>query len=125
MGMDERESAAGAGQRAEVLDAQARAHEEQTAEHLAVVRDAHEQWESYGHVMREHARRIEEASVGDDAKNYFVQRRLAVRRELDGFVSQVVRQQAELLDEAAREVRAESDEMLDRVAREKASASWA
>ncbi len=117
MGMDERG-------RAEALDLQARAHEQQTAEQLAAVRDAVEQWESYGHVMREHARRIEEACVGDDAKNYFVHRSLAARRELDGFVSQVVRQQAEILDEAAREVRAESEETLDRLAREKASASW-
>lgn len=120
-GMNER---AGAGQRAEALDRQARVHEEQATEHLAMVRDAQAQWESYGQVMREHARRIEEASVGDDPKNYFVQRRLAARRELDGFVGQVVRQQVEMLDEAEREVNAESAEVLDRVAREKAGVSW-
>ena len=98
--------------------------EEQAIERLAVIRSIREQWDSYGQLMRQHNRRLEEVTAGYDAKNYFVQRKIAARRELGLFVDQLVREQTEVLDEAERETKAKSEAEQDRLQREKASASW-
>lgn len=108
----------------EALDREARVHEERAAENLAVIRRAREQWDSYGQEMTRHARRIEEASVGDDATNYFVQRRVAARRELESYVGHLVREQVELLDETEREISSRSEEEAESLGREKAGVSW-
>jgi hypothetical protein len=101
-----------------------REHEETTADNLAAIRAVREQCESYGQEMSRHARGIEEASAGENPKNYFVQRRLGARRELQLFVGQVVLGQAEMLDEVERELSSRSEEERDRLRREKASVSW-
>jgi hypothetical protein len=71
--------------------------------------------------MRHHAREIEEAGAGEDPKNFFVQRRLGARRELELFVDKVVREQAEMLGEVEREIRSHSDEKQEQLRRGKAS----
>lgn len=106
------------------LELAIREHEERTAENLASIRVVREQCESYGQAMSLHARRIEEASAGESPKNYFVQRRLGARRELESLVGQLVREQTEMLDEIEREISSRSEEELDRLRREKASVPW-
>lgn len=106
------------------LERTIREMEERTAENLASVRAIRDQCESYGQAMSLHARRIEEAGVGESPKNYFVQRRLGARRELESLIGQLVREQAEMLDEVEREISSRSEEERDLVHREKASASW-
>ena len=106
------------------LDQHIRDRESQTAENVAAIRLAKEQWESYGQVMILHARRIEAAGAGEDAKNYFTQRRSAARREVDSYVTRMVNEEIELLDDAERELCARSEEELARLVRERAGASW-
>lgn len=110
--------------RRDAFDQRITAHEDLTAEHLDVIRDAREQCESYGQEMSRHAHRIEEACEHDDPKNYLVQRRLGARRELGTFVGRLVREHTEMLDEAERELSVRAEEEQDRLRREKASASW-
>lgn len=116
-------SGADSGQR-QTLEQTIREHEERTAEKLASVRAVRERCESYGQAMVLHARKIEEASEGEDPTNFFVQRRLAARRELGQFVGQLVRQQAEMLEEVEREISSHSEDEQERLRRGKASVSW-
>lgn len=116
-------SGSGAAQ-GDALEQVIREHEARVAEDLASIQVVREQCESYGHEMSFHARRVEEASAGEDLSNYFVQRRLGARHELGLFVDQWVREQVEMLGEVEREVRSRAEEELDRLRREKASVSW-
>lgn len=99
-------------------------NEELTAERLDLIRVAREQCETYSREMVRHSRRLEEADVSGDTKNYLQQRRLLARRELALLVDQLVREQTEMLDEAERDLRAQAHEEENRLRREKASASW-
>lgn len=101
-----------------------REHEARTAEDLASIRSVRERCESYGQAMSLHARRVEEASAGEDPENFFVQRRRGARRELEVFVGQLVREQAEMLEEVERELRSRSDDEQEQLRREKARVLW-
>ncbi len=106
------------------LEQAIREHEERTTENLSSIRAVREQCESYGRAMALHTRALEEASTGEDPANFFVQRRLGARRELELFVGQLVRQQAEMLEDVEREIRWHSEDEQERLRREKASVSW-
>jgi hypothetical protein len=106
------------------LDQTISAHESQTADDLATIRLLEQQWEEYRQVMREHTARFEESSIGMGTQNYFVQKGLAARKELDTFVGQLAEEQEELLAETARGIRSKSETELERLRREKAGASW-
>ncbi|WP_434318264.1 hypothetical protein [Leifsonia sp. P73] len=106
------------------LDRQIRDRESQAAEDLATIRVLSEQWETYHQVMRTNTQRFEEAGIGLGAKNYFVQKGLAARSELDAYVSRLARDHVELLDEAARDIRWKSEAEVERLRQEKAGASW-
>lgn len=106
------------------LDQKISARETRTEEDLATVRLLEEQWDQYRQVMRENTARYEEAGVAMGAKNYFVQKGLAARRELDSYVGQLVREQEEFLAETASSIRSTSETELERLRKEKAGASW-
>jgi hypothetical protein len=99
--------------------------EDETAERLASIRVLEEQWDDYRRVMRDSADVFEEAGVAMDAKNYFVQKSLASRRELENYLAQLSREHAEELAEVAQEVRSTSDEKLEQLQRERTGAPWA
>lgn len=107
------------------LDQKISAHETRTAEDLATLRLLEQQGEEYRRVMRENTARFERAAIGMGAKNYFVQKGLAARKELDAYVGQLAHEQAELLAETARVIRSESEAELERLRRERAGALWA
>lgn len=94
--------------------------ESQAAEHLATIRLLEEQGDEYRRVMRENTAMFEEASVAMGTENYFVQRGLASRKELDSYVRHLADDQEELLAETAREVRSGSEAELERLRQEKA-----
>ena len=98
--------------------------EAQSAEHLATIELLEQQWDEYRQVMRANTRIYEEAGVGLGERNYFVQKGLAARRELDAFVNRLEDQHGQFLAETAREIRSTSEEKLERLRHEKAGASW-
>ena len=95
-----------------------RESEERTAEGLAMIRGIRGEWELYERVMREHARRLESAGEGEDPKNYFVLRRGDARREREGCVERLVREQVDVLDAAEREMSSCGEDEQDRLRRE-------
>ena len=101
------------------------ARENQAAEDLATIRLLEREWDDYRHVMRENSARYEDAGTAIGAANYFVQKGLAARRELDRYVGRLADEQEDLFTEAAREIRSTSETELDRLRTEKAGASWA
>src|SRR5205085_169534 len=101
------------------LDREISAHESQVEENLATVRTLEQQWDDYRQVMRDNTARFEEASAAMDAKNYFEQKALTARKELDSYVGQIAREQEELLAETAREIRSVSEAELERLRHEK------
>lgn len=108
----------------DLLNWKLREQEEQASEHLCVIRAAKEQWDSYGQLMSLHARRVEEASTHENAENYFAQRRLAARRELDTYVGRLVREQEELLEEAEREITSRVETEPGPASSEEGGAPW-
>jgi hypothetical protein len=104
------------------LDQRIRAHEDQTADQLAALDVFEQEWAEYYQVMRANFADFEEAGVELGEKEYFVQRSLDSRREIDSYVRRVVDEQAELLEHAAREIRASAEAELERLQREKAGA---
>jgi len=100
-------------------------HEDQTSESLGLIRLLEEQWDEYGRVMRDQTARYEEAAHVLGSTSYPVDRGLASRREVESYVAQLVRQQAEFCDETAWRCRTESEAELDRLQREREVASWA
>lgn len=98
--------------------------ETQVAEDLATIRLHEQQWEEYRQVMRENSARFEQAGVGIGVSNYFVQKGLAARKEVDTYVGRLAHEQAELLAETARGIRSASEVELERLRRERAGASW-
>ena len=106
-----------------LLERRIREVETQAADDLATLRRIREQWDEYHRVMRENTRRFEEAGSSMAGENRFVQRGLASRREVDAFVGRLVREQDELLDDTAREIRSDSDAESERLRRERTGAS--
>jgi hypothetical protein len=106
------------------LDRQIRAHEDQVAEDLSTIRVLEQEWDDYRQVMRENTARFEEASIAIGADNYFVQKQLAARKELDSYVGRLAYEQEEFLAETAQSIRSESEAELDRLRNERAGASW-
>lgn len=107
------------------LDQEISAHETRTSEDLATILRLEQQWEEHRQVMRENTARFEEAGIGMGAENYFVQKGLAARRELDSYVGRLADEQEQLLAETARGIRSTSEAELDRLRQEKAGAAWA
>jgi hypothetical protein len=116
-------SAPGPRQHAEI-DGEIRARENQAEEDLAAVRLLEVQWDDYRQVMHENTGLFEEASHAMGPSNYSVQKGLASRAELDRYVRQLADEQEEFLSETARDVRSRTEEELERLRQEKASASW-
>ena len=85
------------------------ASEDEIAEALAQVRVQEERWDEYRRAMREHTSRFEEAAAALGPMNYFVQKGLAARRELDSYVGQLAYQQTELVNEAQRKITSSSE----------------
>jgi hypothetical protein len=98
-----------------VVERKIRALEDETAERLESIRVLDEQWDDYRRVMRDHAAVFEQAGVAMGAENYFVQKALTARRELDRYVGQLVHEQAELFEEMAQGVRSASEAELERL----------
>lgn len=107
------------------LDRTIGALESQAAEDLATIRLLEQEWDDYRRVMRENTALYEEAGIALGATNYFVQKGLAARRELDGYVGRLADEQEELFTETAREISSRSEAELERLRKEKAGASWA
>lgn len=89
--------------------------EEETAERLALISLLDEQWDDYRRAMRHNTDAFEEAGVAMGAGNYFVLKALTARRELDRYVGQLVREQAELFEEMAQGVRSASEAERERL----------
>lgn len=104
------------------LDQRIRAYEDQVADQLAALDRFEDEWAEYHQVMVANFADFEEAGAEIGEKEYFVQKALDSRREVDSYVRRVIDEQAELLDQAAREFRASAEAELDRLQREKAGA---
>jgi len=91
------------------LNRQIGAVEARADEDLSVIRLLETQWDRYRYAMREHAARFEHVASGPSARNYFVQRRFGIRRELDSFIGQLADEQESLCTEAVREIHARCD----------------
>lgn len=112
----------GAGQETHIrLGQRIRACEDEVADQLAALDRFEDEWAEYHQVMRANLADFEEAGMGIGEKEYFVQKGLDSRREVDSFVRTVVDEQVELLDQAARDVRVSAEAELERLQREKAS----
>jgi len=113
----------GLGQDAQAaLDKRIRAEEERATEHLAALNVFEREWAEYRQAMRENSTRFEEAGRAIGDKEYFVQKGLAARQDMDSFVSRLIDEQVELLEQAARDLRADSEAELGRLQREKSDA---
>ncbi|MFK3669736.1 hypothetical protein ACI2IX_06135 [Leifsonia aquatica] len=101
------------------------AHEARLAQDLAVIRLLGRQWAEYGETMRRNTERYEEAGVQLGAQNYFVQRGLAARRELDSYVKRLAQDQQEFLSQTESGLRSASEAESEWLRKEKVRASWA
>lgn len=80
------------------------ASEDDIIQALSALRLHEERWDEYRRAMNTHTSHFEEAAVGLGTSNYFVQKALAARREVDRYVGQLALQQSELLAESSREI---------------------
>jgi hypothetical protein len=78
--------------------------EQDIADALSQLRRHEERWDEYRWAMRDHTSRFEEAAVGLGTTNYFVQKDLAARREVDGYVGRLASEQTEVLTETVRAI---------------------
>ncbi|MEV8214518.1 hypothetical protein [Leifsonia sp. NPDC077715] len=99
--------------------------ETEAVEALDGIRLLEEQWAEYRQVAQESAAVFEQAGVAMGTKNYFVQRDLSARREVDNHIARLAGEQSEVLEEFARGVRSESEAELERLRRERGGAPWA
>lgn len=106
------------------LDDAIRAREDEVADVRATFRMLDEGWGRYRELMRQDSAVFEEAGVAQGAKNYFVQKDLSARREVDGFVRRLADEVSESMGEMSRAFDAESGEELERLRRERAGTSW-
>lgn len=95
---------------------------DEVVEAVAAIRLHGERWEEYRQAMREHTSRFEEASVSLGAGNYFVEKGLAARRELDSYVGQLAYQQSELLTETMGEITSAAEDQSEQFGRKEAGA---
>jgi len=107
------------------LDQKVSAHETRTAEDVATIHRLAQRWADYRQVIRQNTARFEEAGNAMGAENYFVQKGLAARKELDSYVGRLADEQEELFADAAREIRSMSEVELERLRNAKAGGSWA
>lgn len=107
------------------LDQRIAACESRAADSLATLHHLEQEWQSYREVMRADSALYEKAGHDSGEKNYFVNKGLAARREVDAYVRQLATEVEEFLKETAREVRLESEAELERLRAEKAGATWA
>ncbi|MFJ3393364.1 hypothetical protein [Leifsonia aquatica] len=114
----------GFGNRRQVECDRAVDREAQTSEDLATIRLLEQQWDEYRRVMRQNTARYEEAGSALGVENYYVQRGMAARQELDSYVGRLAREQEELLQEAAQRIRSQSEEESERARREQGGVSW-
>lgn len=104
------------------LDQRIRACEGEGAERLALLDVFEQEWGEYRRVMRTSSAQFEEACLEMGEKDYFVQKSLDSRREVDAYVRMLVDEQVELLEETARDVRTSTEVELERLRHEKAGA---
>ncbi|WP_158861882.1 hypothetical protein [Leifsonia sp. AG29] len=98
--------------------------ESRTADQIATLRLLEQEWERYREVMRLDAARYEEAGHAIGEKDYGVARGLAARREVDAYVRQLANELEELVDEGARQMRAEAETERERLRGGRAGESW-
>ncbi|KQR54924.1 hypothetical protein ASF88_03770 [Leifsonia sp. Leaf336] len=103
-------------------DQKIRTEEEHTAERLAALDVFERELTEHRQVMRDNSARFEEVGRAIGDKEYFVQKCLAARKEVDSFVGRLVDEQVELLEQMARDVRSDSEAELCRLQREKGKA---
>jgi hypothetical protein len=96
--------------------------EDETAERLESIRVLGEQWDDHRRVMRDNAAAFEEAGVAMGAEEYFVQKSLAARRELDAYVAQLSREFAEESADVAQRFRTASDTAWEQLHRQRIAA---
>lgn len=89
--------------------------EQGVADALSQIRRHEERWDEYRRAMRDHTSRFEEAAAGMGTKNYFVQKDLAARREIDTYVGRLAREQAEVLTQTVRAVAEAADPQQSRI----------
>lgn len=79
--------------------------DEDIADALSQIRRHEERWDEYRRAMRDHASRFEEAAAGLGTTNYFVQKDVAARREVDGYIGRLASEQSEVLTQTVRAMR--------------------
>jgi len=83
--------------------------EQDVADALSHIRRHEERWDEYRRAMRDHTSRFEEAATGLGTTNYFVQKELAARREVDAYVGRLASEQSEVLTQTVRAINRAAD----------------
>ncbi|WP_434317720.1 hypothetical protein [Leifsonia sp. P73] len=82
--------------------------EQDVADALSQIRRHEERWDEYRWAMRDHTSRFEEAAAALGT-NYFVQKDLAARREVDGYIGRLASEQSEVLTQTVRAINGAAD----------------
>ena len=83
--------------------------EQDVADALSQIRRHEERWDEYRRAMRDHTSRFEEAAAGLGTTNYFVQKDLSARREVDTYIGRLASEQTEVLTETVRAINRAAD----------------
>lgn len=83
--------------------------EQDVADALSQIRRHEERWDEYRRAMRDHTSRFEEAAAALGTTNYFVQKDLAARREVDGYIGRLASEQSEVLIQTMRAINGAAD----------------
>jgi hypothetical protein len=83
--------------------------EQNVTDAVSQIRRHEERWEKYRRAMRDHTSRFQEAAAGLGTTNYFVQKDVAARKEVDSYIGRLANQQAELLTETVRAITGAAD----------------
>ena len=106
------------------LDQKIAACENRAADQLSTIRNIEQEWQAYREIMRADSTLYERAGHDIGAKNYFVSRGLAARKEVDAYVRRLAAETEDLLEDTACQVRSEAEAELERLRKERAGATW-
>lgn len=106
------------------LDQKIAACESRAADQLSAIRNLEEEWQAYREIMRSDSTLYDRAGHDIGVKNYFVNKGLAARKEVDAYVGRLAAEMGELLEDTARQVRSESEAELERLRKERAGSAW-
>ncbi|GAB3584816.1 hypothetical protein GCM10027406_31920 [Leifsonia lichenia] len=83
--------------------------EQDVADALSQIRRHEERWDEYRRAMRDHTSQFEEAAAALGTTNYSVQKDVAARREVDGYIGRLASEQAEVLTQTVRAINGAAD----------------